>query len=216
MNEDGYPMNPELAKFIARFMRFEYAMKQTDAFSKNAVPIGGSQAFVNKRKRGKKLEPGNTKFANGTANGEALAGHTDKWGLYVREADWCKLSKELKLSDPGLLDRLEAGEGTKILWSNPPNRLVTLTLDGTGQTLKRKWFITRADNVADKLFEPVKWLRNIVAHGESPGLEGRPLELVKAASAVLAEAERVARGAGDGDLKTFAENLELRDDLAGL
>lgn len=44
----------------------------------------------------------------------------------------------------------------------------------------------------------------------------RPLELVKAASAVLAEAERVARGAGEGDLKTFAENLELRDEVVRL
>lgn len=157
MNEDGYPMNPELAKFIVRFMRFEYAMKQMDAFSKNAVPIGGSQAFVDENKRGsKKLKPEDTKFANGTAGGEALAGHTDKWGLYVREADWCKLSKELKLFDTNLLNRLKAREDTKILWNNPPNRLVTLTLDGTGQTLKRKWFITHADSVADKLFEPVK------------------------------------------------------------
>lgn len=126
--------------------------------------------------------------------------------FHVAEANWAALEQEILAAN--LLDRMKQDPVASELWVRPPNSLV---LDADGNAI---WLIADPERVKDTLFEPIKWLRNIVAHGDSPGLTGRPLKLVEAGlvvlNAVIAEAE------GLESLAELVRHARIHDELSQL
>ena len=72
----------------------------------------------------------------------------------------------------------------RILWDKPPGRWVFESCDASGRC-SATWRQRQTSTELQKSFEPIKWVRNCVIHGESQDMVPRYIQLVAAAVAVL-------------------------------
>ena len=72
----------------------------------------------------------------------------------------------------------------KILWDEPPGQWVVGSCDASGRC-SATWRQRQTSTELQKSFEPIKWVRNCVIHGESQDMVPRYIQLVAAAVAVL-------------------------------
>lgn len=150
--DQRFKMDARLAQFLMIFSRFEFAMTHVELLSGR---MGRRQVLVSH---------------------DANPPQVSDWQSAT--ADWSKLVSKLP-SD--VLSAVMNGEKTKVLWQNPVN------VFGSAKEQVADWgkavpamFLLIDGMPTGRELDPIKWVRNTVTHGESPGLHGRALELVNA------------------------------------
>lgn len=157
--DQRFKMDARLAQFLMIFSRFEFAMTHVELLSGR---MGRRQVLV----------PHET-------NPLQVA----EWQSAT--ADWSKLVSKLPLN---VLSAVMNGEKTKVLWQNPINVFGSLKgqVADWGKAVPATFSLIYGKPNGHEL-DPIKWVRNTVTHGESPGLQGRGLQLVNAGFFALRE-----------------------------
>jgi hypothetical protein len=102
---------------------------------------------------------------------------TELWQATL--ASWQAFGKSLPAI---LLNDLREHDECKLLWETPPNTFGR----ANGSKVTPDWGVTKpVGMIACDPLEPVRKVRNMMAHGDSPGLQGRGRQLVNAALFVL-------------------------------
>ena len=183
--DQRFKMDARLAQFLMIFSRFEFAMTHVEPLSGR---MGRRQVFLSH---------------------DANSSQVVEWQSAT--ADWSKLVSKLPST---VLSTVMNGEKTKVIWQNPINVFGSLKgqVADWGKAVPVVFPLIDGKPNGHEL-DPIKWVRNTVTHGESPGLHGRGLELVNAGFLALRDvlAWCEANPNVDPSIQKFVEQINLHE-----